>query len=169
VRGERGKWGSANVLFKKAWFPSHNQRDLALFLMPQIPSPWCCVLCTVYCTLCTVSVCCTLCTVLCALYSVHCTLCLYSVHVYSVHCTLCAVLCVCRSASCVFQDHREFLGSKAFARPQIDIGLATWQTLLEKGYGVSVPQFDPYTYDMDWLIAAFALPYVGLTAYVGIP
>lgn len=64
---------------------------------------------------------------------------------------------------------REFLGSKAFPRPQINLGLDTWQLLLHKGLGVSVPHFDPYRYDLDWLIGAYALPYVGLTAYVGFP
>eukprot|EP00897_Mesotaenium_endlicherianum_P003871 jgi/Mesen1/3511/ME000197S02530 len=63
---------------------------------------------------------------------------------------------------------REYLGSKSVARPQIDISITNWNKLVSTalGFKLSTP-FNPYQDDLHFLIAAFALPYVGLTAYVG--
>lgn len=61
---------------------------------------------------------------------------------------------------------REFLGNEANPRPAISIDNSTWTAFAKIGLP-NITSFDPYTDDNNWLLAAFALPYVGLTAYVG--
>eukprot|EP00897_Mesotaenium_endlicherianum_P003870 jgi/Mesen1/3510/ME000197S02524 len=63
---------------------------------------------------------------------------------------------------------REFLGDQQIPRPLIDVSTNNWNSLVSKalGFNLSTP-FNPYQDDIHFLIAAFVLPYVGLTAYVG--
>lgn len=61
---------------------------------------------------------------------------------------------------------REYLGTSAIPRPQIDISVPTWSALVSAALGRNVT-VDPYVGDLNWILSAFALPYVGLTGYVG--
>jgi len=61
------------------------------------------------------------------------------------------------------------LGAKyAFARPQIDLSKKTWAMAMDMALNTTLnPPFNPYNNSLNYLISAYAIPYVGLTGYVG--
>ncbi|GFP98490.1 desiccation-related protein pcc13-62 [Phtheirospermum japonicum] len=57
---------------------------------------------------------------------------------------------------------------KGFPRPLLDISAKSFATLINNAFGETLnPPFDPYANDINYLLASYAIPYVGLTGYVG--
>lgn len=55
-----------------------------------------------------------------------------------------------------------------FPRPLLDLSAATFATVINNAFGKELhPPFDPYANDLNYLIASYVIPYVGLTGYVG--
>jgi hypothetical protein len=61
------------------------------------------------------------------------------------------------------------LGPKyAFSRPLLDLSKANWAKTIDKAFNKTLnPPFDPYANSLNYLISTYAIPYVGLTGYVG--
>ncbi|CAN0912917.1 Desiccation-related protein PCC13-62 [Linum grandiflorum] len=57
---------------------------------------------------------------------------------------------------------------KGFPRPELDISAASFAKVINSAFGkpLSSP-FDPYANSINYLIASYIIPYVGLTGYVG--
>ncbi|GFP86455.1 desiccation-related protein pcc13-62 [Phtheirospermum japonicum] len=63
---------------------------------------------------------------------------------------------------------KDILKTYYFPRPPLDISANSFATLINKALGQTLnPPFNPYANDINYLIASYAIPYVGLTAYVG--
>ncbi|XP_057951052.1 desiccation-related protein PCC13-62-like [Malania oleifera] len=57
---------------------------------------------------------------------------------------------------------------KGFPRPLLDLSIKSFATVINSAFGRSVePPFNPYANTLSYLIASYAIPYVGLTGYVG--
>ncbi|CAI0467547.1 unnamed protein product [Linum tenue] len=57
---------------------------------------------------------------------------------------------------------------KGFPRPQLDLSPASFAKVINDAFGKSLsPPFDPYANSINYLIACYLIPYVGLTGYVG--
>ncbi|KAG0493037.1 hypothetical protein HPP92_006142 [Vanilla planifolia] len=57
---------------------------------------------------------------------------------------------------------------KGFPRPQLDLSPAKFAAIIDEAFGRSLnPPFDPYANEINYLIASYIIPYVGLTGYVG--
>ncbi|KAH7511123.1 hypothetical protein ACOSP7_007117 [Xanthoceras sorbifolium] len=57
---------------------------------------------------------------------------------------------------------------KGFSRPLLDLSAKSFAKVVDKAFGVPLnPPFDPYCSSMNYLIASYLIPYVGLTGYVG--
>ncbi|KAM7280597.1 hypothetical protein ACFE04_007731 [Oxalis oulophora] len=57
---------------------------------------------------------------------------------------------------------------KGFPRPQLDLSSKTFATVVNKAFGRPLyPPFDPYANSINYLLASYLIPYVGLTGYVG--
>ncbi|TXG71543.1 hypothetical protein EZV62_000122 [Acer yangbiense] len=57
---------------------------------------------------------------------------------------------------------------KGFPRPLLDLSAKSFAKTVDKAFGVPLnPPFDPYSSSMNYLIASYLIPYVGLTGYVG--
>ncbi|KAL3626625.1 hypothetical protein CASFOL_030174 [Castilleja foliolosa] len=55
-----------------------------------------------------------------------------------------------------------------FARPLINISKECFGDIMENVVGHAlIPPFDPYANDINYLLASYLIPYVGLTGYVG--
>ncbi|XP_073283427.1 desiccation-related protein PCC13-62-like [Primulina huaijiensis] len=55
-----------------------------------------------------------------------------------------------------------------FPRPQLDLSTKSFATVMNNAFGKELdPPFDPYENDLNYLIASYVIPYVGLTGYVG--
>ncbi|CAH9146890.1 unnamed protein product [Cuscuta epithymum] len=55
-----------------------------------------------------------------------------------------------------------------FPRPLLNLSRETFATIMDKALGHPLkPPFDPYANDINYLIASYLVPYVGLTGYVG--
>ncbi|XP_073275256.1 desiccation-related protein PCC13-62-like [Primulina huaijiensis] len=55
-----------------------------------------------------------------------------------------------------------------FPRPQLDLSVATFAKVMNNAFGKELhPPFDPYANDLNYLLASYVIPYVGLTGYVG--
>ncbi|KAL2610092.1 hypothetical protein R1flu_028665 [Riccia fluitans] len=60
------------------------------------------------------------------------------------------------------------IGPAAFPRPKLDISKATWAKIVDTALNTTLePQFDPYANSINYMLASYAIPYVGLTGYVG--
>ncbi|KAL3617191.1 hypothetical protein CASFOL_038938 [Castilleja foliolosa] len=56
---------------------------------------------------------------------------------------------------------------KGFPRPQIDISAKGFADFMDAAFKRTlIPRFNPYDNDINFLIASYAIPYVGLTGYV---
>ncbi|MCI07153.1 desiccation-related protein PCC13-62-like, partial [Trifolium medium] len=57
---------------------------------------------------------------------------------------------------------------KGFPRPLLDLSKSSFAKLMDKAFGRPLhPPFDPYANDINFLLASYLIPYVGLTGYVG--
>lgn len=57
---------------------------------------------------------------------------------------------------------------KGFPRPFMDMTASNFGKIIENAIGRKLePQFDPYANSLNFLIACYIIPYVGLTGYVG--
>ncbi|GMI72175.1 hypothetical protein like AT1G47980 [Hibiscus trionum] len=57
---------------------------------------------------------------------------------------------------------------KGFPRPQLDLSALLFAKVIDKAFGKPLnPPFDPYANSINFLIASYLIPYVGLTGYVG--
>ena len=57
---------------------------------------------------------------------------------------------------------------KGFPRPQLDLRASSFAKVIDNAFGKPlVPPFDPYANSINYLIASYLIPYVGLTGYVG--
>ncbi|XP_022867882.1 desiccation-related protein PCC13-62-like [Olea europaea var. sylvestris] len=55
-----------------------------------------------------------------------------------------------------------------FPRPLLNLSSSTFATFMNDAFGIALdPPFDPYADDINYLLASYVLPYVGLTGYVG--
>ncbi|XP_073053285.1 desiccation-related protein PCC13-62-like [Primulina eburnea] len=55
-----------------------------------------------------------------------------------------------------------------FPRPLLDLSVANFATVMNNAFGKKLhPPFDPYANDLNYLLASYVIPYVGLTGYVG--
>ncbi|GAY58337.1 hypothetical protein CUMW_186300 [Citrus unshiu] len=57
---------------------------------------------------------------------------------------------------------------KGFPRPLLDLSAGSFAKVIDKAFGKPLnPPFDPYANSINYLIASYLIPYVGLTGYVG--
>lgn len=57
---------------------------------------------------------------------------------------------------------------KGFPRPLLDLSSASFAKVMDKAFGHQLkPPFDPYANGLNFLLASYLIPYVGLTGYVG--
>ncbi|PRQ39508.1 hypothetical protein RchiOBHm_Chr4g0426001 [Rosa chinensis] len=57
---------------------------------------------------------------------------------------------------------------KGFPRPQLDLSAKSFAKVFNLAFGrVLKPPFDPYANSLNYLLASYLIPYVGLTGYVG--
>ncbi|KAH9683950.1 Desiccation-like protein [Citrus sinensis] len=57
---------------------------------------------------------------------------------------------------------------KGFPRPLLDLSAGSFAKVIDKAFGKPLnPPFDPYANSINYLIASYLVPYVGLTGYVG--
>ncbi|XP_021906758.1 desiccation-related protein PCC13-62-like [Carica papaya] len=57
---------------------------------------------------------------------------------------------------------------KGFPRPQLDLSARSFAKVINSAFGKNLqPPFDPYANSINYLITSYAIPYVGLTGYVG--
>ncbi|KAF8408538.1 hypothetical protein HHK36_007694 [Tetracentron sinense] len=55
-----------------------------------------------------------------------------------------------------------------FPRPLLDLSAASFAKVMDHAFGHAlVPPFDPYANGLNFLLASYLVPYVGLTGYVG--
>ncbi|KAE8670354.1 Desiccation-related protein PCC13-62 [Hibiscus syriacus] len=56
---------------------------------------------------------------------------------------------------------------KGFPRPQLDLSASLFAKVIDKAFGKPLnPPFDPYANSINFFIASYLIPYVGLTGYV---
>ncbi|KAF3973603.1 hypothetical protein CMV_002974 [Castanea mollissima] len=57
---------------------------------------------------------------------------------------------------------------KGFPRPLLDLSAAAFAKVVDRAFGRPLaPPFDPYASGLNFLLASYLIPYVGLTGYVG--
>ena len=57
---------------------------------------------------------------------------------------------------------------RGFPRPLLDLSTSSFAKIMDSAFGHPLhPPFDPYKNDINFLIASYVIPYVGLTGYVG--
>lgn len=57
---------------------------------------------------------------------------------------------------------------KGFPRPLLDLSAGSFAKVIDKAFGKPLnPPLDPYANSINYLIASYLNPYVGLTGYVG--
>lgn len=57
---------------------------------------------------------------------------------------------------------------KGFPRPLLNLTVESFATVMNSAFGRPLlPPFDPYASDINYLLASYVIPYVGLTGYVG--
>ncbi|KHN12848.1 Desiccation-related protein PCC13-62 [Glycine soja] len=57
---------------------------------------------------------------------------------------------------------------RGFPRPLLDLSSKSFAKLMDNAFGKPlVPPFDPYANSLNFIIASYVIPYVGLTGYVG--
>ncbi|KAI3737874.1 hypothetical protein L2E82_27889 [Cichorium intybus] len=55
-----------------------------------------------------------------------------------------------------------------FSRPLLDLSVKSFAKVINKAFGRPLfPPFNPYANDINYMIASYIIPYVGLTGYVG--
>lgn len=72
------------------------------------------------------------------------------------------------SIDCAYVCRAIKLNVKGFPRPQLDISAANFGKIVEQALNKTLdPPFNPYKNSLNFLIASYIIPYVGLTGYVG--
>ncbi|MCL7039033.1 hypothetical protein MKW94_012565 [Papaver nudicaule] len=62
---------------------------------------------------------------------------------------------------------KEVVGG-GFPRPLLDLSAKSFAKVMDSAFGFAlVPPFDPYSNELNYLLATYLVPYVGLTGYVG--
>ncbi|XP_038875467.1 desiccation-related protein PCC13-62-like [Benincasa hispida] len=57
---------------------------------------------------------------------------------------------------------------EGFPRPLLDLSSASFAKVMDKAFGRPLyPPFDPYANGLNFLLASYIIPYIGLTGYVG--
>lgn len=57
---------------------------------------------------------------------------------------------------------------RGFPRPLLDLSVDSFARVMDSAFGRRLhPPFDPYANDINFLLASYVIPYVGLTGYVG--
>ncbi|XP_028753569.1 desiccation-related protein PCC13-62-like [Neltuma alba] len=57
---------------------------------------------------------------------------------------------------------------KGFPRPLLNLSSEAFATIMDNAFGKPLnPPFDPYANSINYLLASYVIPYVGLTGYVG--
>ena len=57
---------------------------------------------------------------------------------------------------------------KGIQRPKLDLSASSFAKVIDQAFGKPLePPFDPYANSINYLIASYLIPYVGLTGYVG--
>ncbi|KAH7513505.1 hypothetical protein FEM48_Zijuj12G0207400 [Ziziphus jujuba var. spinosa] len=57
---------------------------------------------------------------------------------------------------------------EGFPRPLLNLSAATFASVIDSAFGIKLdPPFNPYASTINYLIASYLVPYVGLTGYVG--
>nr|DAD20028.1 TPA_asm: hypothetical protein HUJ06_021491 [Nelumbo nucifera] len=57
---------------------------------------------------------------------------------------------------------------RGFPRPLLDLSAGSFAKVMDKAFGRKLlPPFDPYANSLNFLLASYVIPYVGLTGYVG--
>lgn len=57
---------------------------------------------------------------------------------------------------------------RGFPRPLLNLSRESFATVMNDAFGHPLqPSFDPYANDINYLLASYVIPYVGLTGYVG--
>lgn len=57
---------------------------------------------------------------------------------------------------------------RGFPRPLLDLSARSFAKVMDHAFGHTlVPSFDPYANGLNYLLASYLIPYVGLTGYVG--
>ncbi|CAK8531537.1 unnamed protein product [Lathyrus sativus] len=57
---------------------------------------------------------------------------------------------------------------RGFPRPLLDLSKSSFAKVMDSAFGQPLcPPFDPYANEINFLIASYVIPYVGLTGYVG--
>jgi len=57
---------------------------------------------------------------------------------------------------------------KGFPRPLLDLSSSSFAKVMDSAVGRTLsPPFDPYANSINYLLASYLIPYVGLTGYVG--
>ncbi|BBN19123.1 hypothetical protein MPTK1_8g08060 [Marchantia polymorpha subsp. ruderalis] len=60
------------------------------------------------------------------------------------------------------------IGDTAFPRVQLDISKAVWAKTMDSAFNKTLsPPFDAYANSVNYMLASYAIPYVGLTGYTG--
>ncbi|OAE30150.1 hypothetical protein AXG93_4295s1040 [Marchantia polymorpha subsp. ruderalis] len=63
---------------------------------------------------------------------------------------------------------KESIGHVAFPRPRLDISKKTWAKTMDHAFNKTLsPPFDAYANSINYMLASYAIPYVGLTGYTG--
>ncbi|KAG6552574.1 hypothetical protein Mapa_005772 [Marchantia paleacea] len=63
---------------------------------------------------------------------------------------------------------KKSIGRVAFPRPRLDISKKTWAKIMDHAFNKTLsPAFDPYANSINYMLASYAIPYVGLTGYTG--
>lgn len=57
---------------------------------------------------------------------------------------------------------------RGFPRPLLNLTTAAFAKVMDSAFGRPLhPPFDPYANEINYLLASYVIPYVGLTGYVG--
>lgn len=55
-----------------------------------------------------------------------------------------------------------------FPRPQLDLSSHNFAKLMDEAFGYHLdPPFDPYCNSLNYMLASYVIPYMGLIGYVG--
>ncbi|KAL2633300.1 hypothetical protein R1flu_004779 [Riccia fluitans] len=63
---------------------------------------------------------------------------------------------------------KEALGKEGFPRPELNFGKEVWAQVFDDAFGYKLdPPFNPYKNSVNYMLASYGIPYVGLTGYTG--
>merc|ERR1711915_825330 len=74
---------------------------------------------------------------------------------------------ICISRSWSYQGYKEKC-AHGFRRPQLNLTAANFGSIMNAALNTTLkPPFNPYANSVNYLLASYVIPYVGLTGYVG--